>query len=90
MKTKYLIRRGKPLNLDIILMEGEMAICQIKNKFYVGDGVHKLSELTPFTSLVTGDDGRIYTVRVDKNGNAQAKPVKQFYNGQEFEFRISE
>ena len=34
MKTKYLIRRGKPLNLDLILMEGEMAICQTKNKFY--------------------------------------------------------
>ena len=90
MRTIVLIRRGKNIDPDLVLLNGEIAFIKGDRCFYVGDGVHKMSELVPFTGLVAGDDGNIYTVRVDKDGIAHAESVKTFYRGQEFDFKISE
>lgn len=90
MATKYLVRRGETIQPDLILLDGEFAFIKSDRLFYVGDGITPMSELKPFTSLVAGDNGQIYTVSVDKNGEPHAKPVKEFYRGQEYEFRISE
>ena len=90
MGLKYLVRRGENIQPDLVLLDGEFAFIKSDNSFYIGDGVTPMSELKPFSSLVAGDNGQIYTVRVDENGVAHAEPVKEFYRGQEYKFRISE
>ena len=90
MTTKVLIRRRDNLVNDLILLDGE--ICFIKNDktFYVGDGNSQMNNLTPFSSLVAGDDGNVYAVRVDKNGTPCAKQVKMYHKGRLLEFKVSE
>jgi hypothetical protein len=90
MKTIVLIRRGDTLKPDLVLLDGELAFTKSDRLFYVGDGTTPMSDLKPFSSLVAGENGQIYTVRVDADGNAHAKPVKEFYRGCEYEFKISE
>lgn len=90
MGVKYLVRRGENIQPDLVLLDGEFAFIKSDNSFYIGDGVTPMSELKPFSSLVAGDNGQIYTVRVDENGVPHAEPVKEFYRGQEYKFRISE
>lgn len=90
MRTKYLVRRAETILPDLILLDGEFAFIKSDRLFYVGDGTTPMSELKPFSSLVAGDNGQVYAVKVDENGIPHAKPVKQFYKGQEFEFRVSE
>lgn len=90
MALKYLVRRGENIQPDLVLLDGEFAFIKSNNSFYIGDGVTPMSELKPFSSLVAGDNGQIYTVRVDENGVPHAEPVKEFYRGQEYKFRISE
>lgn len=90
MKTIVLIRRGKNIQPDLVLLNGEMAFTKSDRLFYVGDGTTPMSELKPFSSLVAGENGQIYAVSVDKNGEPHAKPVKEFYRGCEYEFRVSE
>lgn len=89
MGLKYLVRRGENIQPDLVLLDGEFAFIKSDNSFYIGDGVTPMSELKPFSSLVAGDNGQIYTVRVDENGVPHAEPVKEFYRGCEYEFRVS-
>lgn len=90
MTTKVLIRRRDNIVNELILLDGE--ICFVKNDkiFFVGDGESKMEDLTPFTSLVAGEDGKVYAVKVDKNGTPNAKPIKMFHKGVEFDFKIGE
>lgn len=90
MKTVVLIRRGKTLDPELILHDGEIAFTKNDSLFYIGDGTRKMSDLTPFSSLVAGEDGRVYAVRVDENGIPHARPVKVVWRGCEYEFKISE
>lgn len=90
MTTKYLVRRSETILPDLILLDGEFAYIKSDRLFYIGDGKTPMSKLKPFSSLVAGENGQIYTVSVDKNGEPHAKPIKQFHKGQEFEFRVSE
>jgi hypothetical protein len=90
MATKYLVRRGETIQPDLILLDGEFAYIKSDRLFYIGDGKTPMSKLKPFNSLVAGENGQIYTVSVDKNGEPHAKPVKQFYKGSELEFKVSE
>lgn len=89
MKTIVLIRRGENIQPDLVLLNGEMAFIKSDRIFYVGDGTTPMSELKPFSSLVAGDNGQVYAVKVDENGIPHAKPVKEFYRGCEYEFRVS-
>lgn len=90
MATKYLVRRSETIQPDLILLDGEFAFIKSDRLFYIGDGKTPMSKLKSFNSLVAGDNGQIYTVSVDKNGEPHAKPVKQFYKSSEFEFKVSE
>lgn len=90
MGLKYLVRRGENIQPDLVLLDGEFAFIKSNNSFYIGDGVTPMSELKPFSSLVAGENGQIYTVKVDKNGVPHAEPVKQYNKSQEYEFRVSE
>lgn len=90
MGTKYLVRRGETIQPDLILLDGEFAFIKSDRLFYIGDGKTPMSKLKPFSSLVAGENGQIYTVSVDKNGEPRAKPVKQIYKGSELEFKVSE
>jgi hypothetical protein len=89
MATKYLVRRGETIQPDLILLDGEFAFIKSDRLFYIGDGKTPMSKLKPFSSLVAGDNGQVYTVKVDENGIPHAKPVKEFDRGCEYEFRVS-
>lgn len=84
-----IIKRGDN-PIDIILHDGEMAYTRNNREFYIGDGQTPMTELTPFTSLVAGDNGKVYTVRVDKDGIPHAKPVACYYKGSLLEFKVEE
>ena len=89
MATVVIIKRGnEPTNY--ILHDGEMAYTRNNREFYIGDGQTPMTELTPFTSLVAGDNGKVYTVRVDENGTPHAKPVTCYYKGKNLEFKWRE
>lgn len=64
----------------LILEDGELFYNKTKKCFYVGDGVTKLMHLKEYTSIVKGDDDRIYTVSVNENGNASAKHCSLYMN----------
>jgi hypothetical protein len=49
-----------------------------------------MNKLKPFNSLVAGEDNKIYTVSVDKNGVPHAKPVTCYYKGRNLEFKVDE
>ena len=84
-----IIKRGnEPTNY--VLHDGEMAYTINNREFYIGDGQTPMTELTPFTSLVAGDDGKVYAVRVDENGTPHAKPVACYYKGSLLEFKVEE
>lgn len=86
--TTVLIRRGDTTSSETVLLDGEIAFAKDEKLFYIGDGQSVMSDLVPFSSLVAGEDGVIYAVRVDKNGVPHVKPVTAFYRGQKFEFKI--
>ena len=90
MSTKYLVRRSETILSDLILLDGEFAYIKSDRLFYIGDGKTPMSKLKPFNSLVVGENGQVYAVKVDKNGMPHAKPVKEFDRGCEYEFRVSE
>ena len=79
MTTKVLIRRRDNLVDDLILLDGETCFMKNEKLFYVGDGNSQMNNLTPFSSLVEGDDGNVYAVRVDRNGTPFAKQVKMYH-----------
>lgn len=80
MKTVIKIKRSdNPLSTHI-LEDGELLYDKTKKCFYVGDGKTKLMHLKEYTNLVKGDDDRIYTVSVNKNGNASAKHCSLYTN----------
>lgn len=87
MGTIVKIKRGNEPSDKDILQDGEIAYARTNREFYVGDGKTVMTELTPFTSLVLGDDGKVYTVRVDKDGNAHAKPVICYVGKMILEFK---
>ena len=89
MGVRVIIKRGKEPT-DYILHDGEMGYCYNDREFYIGDGSTPMNQLKPFTSLVPGDDGKVYTVRVDKDGIPYAKPVTCYYKGTNLEFRVEE
>lgn len=86
MSTIVLIKRGNTLCPEI-LHDGEIAFVRNDREFYVGDGKTPMTELTPFNSLVLGDNGKVYTVRVDADGNAHAKPVICYAGRRILEFK---
>lgn len=90
MGTIVQIKRANEPSDEVILQDGEMAYSRTNREFYIGDGETVMSELTPFMSLVLGDDGRVYTVRVDKEGNAHAKPVVCYAGNRILEFKAEE
>ena len=49
-----------------------------------------MNQLTPFMSLIAGEDNKVYAVRVDKDGNAHAKPVVCYAGNKIFEFKAEE
>lgn len=88
MGTIVQIKRGSEPSDEIVLHNGEMAYAKNNREFYIGDGETPMTELTPFTSLVLGDDGRVYTVKVDADGNAHAKPVICYAGRRILEFKV--
>lgn len=87
MGTIVKIKRGNEPSDEVILQDGEMAYERTNREFYIGDGKTVMTELTPFTSLVLGDDGKVYTVRVDNDGKAHAKPVICYAGRRILEFK---
>ena len=90
MRTKVLIKRGNYPKNDVILSDGEMAYSKKTREFFVGDGKHVMTELKPFNNIVSGDNGYIYLVRVDKEGKPHAELMRSQINGSIFEFKTSE
>ena len=80
MRTIIKIKRGDNPSPTHILKDGELAYNKTKKCFYIGDGITKLMHLKEYTNLVKGDNGKIYTVSVDKNGKASAKPCSLYTN----------
>ena len=68
-----LIRRGKDIK-DIVLEKGEIVYCFSTNSFYVGDGETSMLNLKQHNGIVKGDDGKVYIVNVDKNGEPHCTP----------------
>ena len=89
MRHTFIIRRGNKPNGEV-LRDGEMAYSRNNREFYIGDGKTPMNELKPFMSLIAGEDNKVYAVRVDKNGNAHAKPVVCYAGNKIFEFKAEE
>ena len=89
MGTVVIIKRGNEPT-DYVLHDGEMAYCRNDREFYIGDGITPMNQLKPFISLVAGEDNKVYTVSVDKDGNAHAKPVTCYDKGRNLEFKVEE
>lgn len=53
---------------DKIIECGEPIFVIDKNYLVVGNGETKFSELKPINGVITSDDGRLYTLNIDKNG----------------------
>lgn len=85
MTTIVKIKRGNEPTLDI-LEDGEMAYNRVKKCFYVGDGKTKMIHLKEFNNIVKGDNGKMYLVSVDENGNPTVKEMIQYINENKFEF----
>jgi hypothetical protein len=68
-----LIRRVKDIK-DIVLEKGETVYCFSTNSFYVGDGETSMINLKQHNGIVKGDDGKVYIVNVDKNGEPHCTP----------------
>ena len=89
MGTVVIIKRGNEPT-DYVLHDGEMAYCRNNREFYIGDGKIPMNKLKPFNGLVAGEDNKVYTVSVDKNGVPHAKPVTFHYKGRDLEFKVEE
>lgn len=84
----FLIRRGKDIK-DIVLEEGEIVYCFSTNSFYVGDGETSMLNLKQHNGIVKGDDGRVYIVNVDKNGEPHCTPyvMKNIFSNKIYELK---
>lgn len=90
-KTIVCIRRGNDYNnYDYILRDGELFYNKTEKYFLVGDGEKSLNQLTPFSSLVAGENNIVYAVRIDKNGTPYVKPITLHHQGRLYEFRIDD
>jgi hypothetical protein len=89
MGTVVIIKRGNEPT-DYVLHDGEMAYCRNNREFYIGDGKTPMNQLKPFMSLIAGEDNKVYTVRVDKEGNAHVKPVICYAGNRSFDFKVEE
>lgn len=86
-KWDVLIKKGDTKDTDYVLQDGEMAFNKIDKEFYVGDGKTPIRELSSFNNLVEGDNGIVYLVRIDENGNPEAKEAKMFFKDREYSIK---